>query len=313
MRKPNLFIVGAPKCGTTAWARYLGTHPDISFSRVKEPHHFCTDLWHGPSITDPDRYLGLFDGSADARITAEASASYLYSEVAARNIRKYNPDAKIIIFVRDHDDYLFSWHNQLLYNGTENIADFETAWRLSGKRDPGKLAPLCTQPRFLDYRAVGALGAQVERYFAEFPEDQIRLFHLRDWSADPRSVYLEILRFLGLADDGRVTFERINEAKYHRARFVHRWIRHPPAPLRAAVSAARRFTGRKNLGLGELALRLEMKKGYRGKQLPEPIRDEIRAFYAADAELLEKRLWTSASRASSSAPDEALAASPVRG
>ena len=29
MRKPDLFLVGAPKCGTTAMAHYLGARPDI--------------------------------------------------------------------------------------------------------------------------------------------------------------------------------------------------------------------------------------------------------------------------------------------
>lgn len=37
--KPNLFIVGAAKCGTTAWVNYLASHPDIFFAKVKEPHH----------------------------------------------------------------------------------------------------------------------------------------------------------------------------------------------------------------------------------------------------------------------------------
>jgi len=33
--RPNLFIVGAPKCGTTAWVEYLRTHPDIFFPEIR--------------------------------------------------------------------------------------------------------------------------------------------------------------------------------------------------------------------------------------------------------------------------------------
>lgn len=40
---PNFFIVGAPKCGTTAWATYLSNHPDIFVPKAKEPHFFTTD------------------------------------------------------------------------------------------------------------------------------------------------------------------------------------------------------------------------------------------------------------------------------
>ncbi|WP_040414858.1 sulfotransferase [Desulfococcus multivorans] len=39
---PDFFIIGAPRCGTTSLSRYLSKHPDICFSRPKEPHYFST-------------------------------------------------------------------------------------------------------------------------------------------------------------------------------------------------------------------------------------------------------------------------------
>ena len=36
--KPNLFIVGFAKCGTTALHEYLSTHPNVHPSFPKEPH-----------------------------------------------------------------------------------------------------------------------------------------------------------------------------------------------------------------------------------------------------------------------------------
>ena len=44
MNQPNLFILGAPKCGTAAWYEYLNQHPEIAFSKAKEPHFFCEDF-----------------------------------------------------------------------------------------------------------------------------------------------------------------------------------------------------------------------------------------------------------------------------
>ncbi|MCZ6619934.1 MAG: sulfotransferase [Gammaproteobacteria bacterium] len=41
---PNFFIVGAPRCGTTAMGNYLSDHRDICFSLPKEPHYFSTDM-----------------------------------------------------------------------------------------------------------------------------------------------------------------------------------------------------------------------------------------------------------------------------
>ena len=43
-RKPNVFLVGAPKAGTTSLARVLAAHPDFYMSPIKEPCHFCTDV-----------------------------------------------------------------------------------------------------------------------------------------------------------------------------------------------------------------------------------------------------------------------------
>ena len=41
---PNFFIIGAPKCGTTALSEYLRKHPDIYFSYPKESNFFNDDF-----------------------------------------------------------------------------------------------------------------------------------------------------------------------------------------------------------------------------------------------------------------------------
>ena len=55
--KPNFFIVGAPKCGTTALYEYLRPHPNIFMPKVKEPHFFATDLGTvSPAVKTLDDY-----------------------------------------------------------------------------------------------------------------------------------------------------------------------------------------------------------------------------------------------------------------
>ncbi|MGM0442275.1 MAG: sulfotransferase [Elusimicrobiota bacterium] len=51
--KPNLFIVGAPKCGTTFLHTYLDKHPSIYMSTPKEPRFFCKDFHR-----ESDNYYG---------------------------------------------------------------------------------------------------------------------------------------------------------------------------------------------------------------------------------------------------------------
>ena len=44
MKRPNLFIVGAPKSGTTSIYNYLKNHPEVFMSPIKEPHFFAKDF-----------------------------------------------------------------------------------------------------------------------------------------------------------------------------------------------------------------------------------------------------------------------------
>lgn len=79
LRGPDFFIVGAPKCGTTALTDYLGQHPEIGMCALKETHYFATDLTSrsilklGQSPPSPDEYLELFKSVQDRRRLGEAS------------------------------------------------------------------------------------------------------------------------------------------------------------------------------------------------------------------------------------------------
>jgi sulfotransferase family protein len=289
--KPNLFIVGAPKCGTTAWVEYLSTHPDIFFSPVKEPHHFASDRPPDGRITSRDEYLRLFQASGPAKVVGEASVTYLLSGTAAQNIHQFNPDAKIIILLRSQEDYLPSRHNQLIFNGEESIEDFETAWRMSGKRDTTNIPKACKNPDLLDYRAAGMFSPQVERFYSFFPAEQIRVFHFDHWVGNARPTYLEILRFLEVPDDGRTQFLPVHQAHHHESKLLVNFIRNPPRAVRSAVEFAKKVTRRSNLGLADWALRLDARPGILSKANAD-LKSEIRAFYAEDNARVQKRIWS---------------------
>src|SRR5262245_32556832 len=121
IRLPNLFIVGAPKCGTTAWMEYLRSHPAIFFPKFKERCYFALDLPNFRLTRSAPDYAKLFAGSGDARVVGEASAMYLFSEAAAHAIRAHDPGSKILIFLREQEEYLPSLHNQFLWEFAEEI------------------------------------------------------------------------------------------------------------------------------------------------------------------------------------------------
>src|ERR1700722_14074148 len=84
---PNLFIVGAPKSGTTAVASYLGSHPDV-FVAGKELSYFGSDLEFrgvngGRWRIGYDTYLEWFAGHGEEKYRTDRSVFYLYSARAA--------------------------------------------------------------------------------------------------------------------------------------------------------------------------------------------------------------------------------------
>jgi hypothetical protein len=233
VRRPNFFIIGAPKSGTSALHEYLKSHPQVAVSEPKEPHYFCEDFPKFRWAHTLDEYLAYFRHATDAhRAVGEASPLYLYSRVAARKIRDFAPDARVIVMLRRYVDYLVSYYNQTVYNQDETAAQFEEAWRLQALRREGKRIPTtCREPAFLQYREVARLGEQVKRVYDVFPRDQVKVIFFDDFTRNTKAVYEDVLAFLGVPPDGRVEFPKINEARRHKNPLLARLTQRPPEPL----------------------------------------------------------------------------------
>ena len=247
--KPNFFIVGAPKAGTTAMYEYLRTHPNVFMPRLKEPHFFATDLGAYPPIKTQAAYGALFgESTADHTHLGEASVHYLRSTRAIGNIRAFDPHARIVAMLRNPVDLVHALHGQLLYVAEETVGDFETAWRLQERRRTGlDLPPNCRTPRLLDYADVGSLGTQVMRLLATFPPDQVKLLLFEDFTASPAAAYAEVVDFLRLPRDERTEFPRINDSKHAKSATLKRFLRKPPPVLRSLVRGLKGALGAEGL------------------------------------------------------------------
>jgi hypothetical protein len=295
-QKPNLFIVGAPKCGTTAWTDYLRTHPDVFFPATKDECFFALDLPRFRLVKRRSDYAAQFAGAQDVPVVGEASAMYLFSKAAAEEIRKFNPKAKILIFLREQEDYLPSLHNQFLREFAEEIEDFETAWRRSGHRPPETIPSTCLEPGTLDYAAMGRFDEQVARYLDAFPPEQICVIRFEEWLANPRAEYLRILEFIGLPDDGRANFPPVNRGTTYRSRAFARWIIKPPPMLQWIWHRLKGFTGPfgDSLYRSVRAMGFRSDAGYRN-DISSDLRAEIRGYFADDNDRLNARLRDHAS------------------
>jgi hypothetical protein len=222
---PNLFIVGAPKCGTTSLYEYLRQHPQIFFpfdddgySRIKEPNHFCPELeiLDKDAITDLGEYLSLYQGSGDATWRGDASTNHLFSELAAERIKDFCPDARILVMLRPPVDWMRSYHSELLRHHHEDIVDFHEALDASEDRRNGlRIPPQTSVPKCLDYFAMSNFAPQVERYYRVFGRDAVKVVLLEDMVAAPEETFREILQFLGVDSSFRPEFRIHNETPRH--------------------------------------------------------------------------------------------------
>lgn len=222
---PNLFIVGAPKCGTTSMRGWLSTHPNVLISRFKEPRFYDTDLAARFRISRA-AYGRLYQDMTDEHAFAgEATPWYLYSRDAVPNIEREVPSARYVVGVRNPADLAHAIFSQLRANRTEPIADFAEAWAASPIRRQGRGGPrFLAEPRLLDYQRSCALGEQVGRLLGHVPRERVHVVVLDDLRADPRHEYLRLLGFLGLPDDGRDDFKPANSSFRIRSTIAERAI-----------------------------------------------------------------------------------------
>lgn len=214
MVKPNFFIIGAPKCGTTAMSEYLRSHPDVFFSNPKEPHYFSNDLVTKYRVSSESEYLSLFSGASGKKVIGEGSVHYLQSKTALRKIMEFNPSARFVAMVRNPVDLAYSWHSEARYTEGETVKNFMEAWRLQPDRIAGNGIPSgCKDSRLLHYSEVASVGDQLCRAIETVGRDRIKIIIFDDFIHDSRVVYRDVLDFLGLDDDGRDSFPVINDSK----------------------------------------------------------------------------------------------------
>lgn len=202
-RLPDLFVVGAARCGTTSLHFALAEHPYIYMSAIKEPNYFAhdkavLDLRHPDnsmisrkSIFTQQEYLQLFEAAPEyVKYVGESSPLYLPSPGAARRIKDFSPDAKIICLLRNPVDRAISHFTRFL--------------QIEGYR-PGEISPILSRgvPTHLsdwwDYFVrLGMYSHQLKRYLLQFTEDSVYVGFYDVLAQKPEVLSRQLAEFLEL-------------------------------------------------------------------------------------------------------------------
>jgi Sulfotransferase family len=190
--RPNLFLIGSMKSGTTFLTELLRAHPAVFMCSPKEPCHFVDPevlretwpaMWERGYWRSQDRYLSLFNGAESAAVIGEASTVYSrapkFGSVPER-ILEFNPQARFIYIMRDPLERTIShyWHTVRW-------------WR---ERRP-MLSAIRTDPHYTD---VSHYAQQLNEYLRWVDLSRIHVVTFEQLVADPGEQMRRMYAWLGV-------------------------------------------------------------------------------------------------------------------
>jgi hypothetical protein len=220
-RLPSFFLIGAAKAGTTSLHAYLGQHPEIYVSPIKEPSFFADEVrvanidpvlrarfaagqratsrylaggssrFQQAAVCDWPSYEKLFAGVNGHKAAGESSVIYLWSPTAARNVAARIPHARILAILRDPAERAYSQY-------LDNLTAGHVRHTFGEHIDRGRRASrefLSIEHPFLDF---GNYATQWERYLRVFPREQLHVILYEDFQRDPMGVLRAVFGFLGV-------------------------------------------------------------------------------------------------------------------
>lgn len=207
--KPNLFIIGAPKSGTTGFVESLRSHPEIFVPRNKEPRYFDAHVFYDyPEdypIKNLDDYLSLYSSkeSTNSLYRVDGSVFNMYSVDSIKQILAISPKAKFVVILRDPLEATKSMFLQRMkYTDStlrEVSEDFNTCWQLMKSRKNNKNFPdMCRNKFIFRYDLIFSYELYLNKIVELVGKENIYLGSYELFLKQPDSFYSSIFTFLGL-------------------------------------------------------------------------------------------------------------------
>ncbi|HSI79813.1 MAG TPA: sulfotransferase [Solirubrobacterales bacterium] len=178
---PDVVVIGAQKCGTSALHSYLAKHPETSMSQPKELDFFIASKNWGKGV---DWYRGHFDPAAKLR--GESSPNYTADPVlpgVPERMAELIPDAKLIFIVRDPIDRARA---QWIHNYSNRVQD-----------KPLRRAVL----EDAEYVIRSRYHHQLSRFLEHYPLERILVLEQDELLSERAETLRRVFAFLGLRED----------------------------------------------------------------------------------------------------------------
>lgn len=178
MRAPDLFVIGAMKCGTTSLHGDLAAHPRIRVAE-KEAGLLATV----GSERSRRAYLEQWSGAAPTDALVDVSATYSmipHQADVAQRAAMLNPAAKVIYLCREPVARVISHHHHDVAGGV-TVSDIDRAVR--------------EDPRFVDY---SRYGTQLRPWLHHLGADAVRVLRFEDYIADRQATVRSVTEWVGI-------------------------------------------------------------------------------------------------------------------
>lgn len=207
---PNFIIIGPPKCASTSLHFYLGQHPEIFTTKVKETRFFSLHYDKGM-----DYYAEYFEDAGNAKAIGEATPSYSFLPFVADRIKQHFPDIKLILCFRNPMDRTFSSWLMQKGMGKEKLS-LREAIEINRKQmdyvilegEKGEQTWLnstgnfsADESRLRTYLQGGMFAAILKSYYKRFSPEQIKIVFLDDLKNDFDGTMRSLFSFLGVNEN----------------------------------------------------------------------------------------------------------------
>ena len=172
---PSFLGIGAQRAATTWLHDCLRSHPELALPEQKEVHFFDENYDRGWQW-----YADQFPSPSQGRRVGEITPNYLDHPAAAPRIAADLPDVKLFAILREPVSRAISCYELLGHKFREK--SFEEACR------PGRYVV-----------ELGLYAKHLKRFYARFPRQQIKIFLMEDFIADPDGTLRDLTGFIGVA------------------------------------------------------------------------------------------------------------------
>jgi hypothetical protein len=271
-KKPNFFVIGVVKGGTTSLYHYLAQHPEVYLPPIKETNHFAArdisekdflktyaqdvkidldkyirggmkETIHIAHVNEDRHYAALFSNVSNESAVGEISNSYMICPSSAQAIYDFNPDARILVVLRNPIRRAWSQYLMNLREAKSDDSNFIQEMEKDHAQNPKGWG---VNHQYLE---LGKYAKQLKRYFNLFGKDRVMPIFFEDYKKKPGEVLSEMCRFLNIDDTFEFDFsEKSNASALPRNAGLNRFLvntgimstakRLTPKPLRQKLAGA---------------------------------------------------------------------------